>query len=153
MTAGNYRIKYSKPGDFFPRTILVPPTSSQYTVEQLQFGTNYTFTVRAEMTLSFCSSSLNGDYVDPIDVTTEISSKRSIDVQYYLSREFVCVLVTSVVEHTTCSIPRVYFTFWYIALAPHRKSSTVVLTPLLSSPHSTSRIYLCHRMHGPCYPS
>jgi len=72
-----YRIRYQHSLDVYYRTVSVSPGTTQTTVHSLQFGSSYSFSIRAEVRFSYCYQSLYGNYSDPVQTTTTESGMYS----------------------------------------------------------------------------
>ena len=76
-----YRIQYETESSFFPRSISVLSTATQYTIENLLFGASYNVTIRAEIRFTYCFSYVYGDYIDPpVEILTRETSGFSHNV-------------------------------------------------------------------------
>lgn len=94
--SGWYRMTYQSQTSFRPLTLTLSSTKRQHTIQNLQFGANYSIQMRSEFSYrgSYGGScgyapSLSGEYSDPIYAVTGESGIRSI-VSIQWSRSSQC---------------------------------------------------------------
>lgn len=72
-----YRIQYQAESDL-PGTWFVSSSSSETTLQNLEFGKQYTLNIRTELRFIYCDTLFYGEYSPPIHVTTVEEGTRTV---------------------------------------------------------------------------